>query len=39
MKKVMIVDDSAFMRKVVTDLLNQLPDIEVTAMANKHWTI
>ena len=33
MKKVMIVDDSAFMRKVVTDLLNQLPDIEVTVAA------
>ena len=33
MKKVMIVDDSAFMRKVVTDLLNSLPDIEVTVAA------
>ena len=32
-EKVMIVDDSAFMRKVVTDLLNQLPDIEVTVAA------
>lgn len=33
MKKVMIVDDSAFMRKVVTDLLHRLPDIEVAAAA------
>lgn len=33
MKKVMIVDDSAFMRKVVTDLLHQMPDVEVAAAA------
>ena len=37
-EKVMIVDDSAFMRKVVTDLLNQLPDIEVTVAARNGKT-
>ena len=29
----MIVDDSAFMRKVVTDLLEQMPHIKVAAAA------
>ncbi|WP_291291734.1 chemotaxis response regulator protein-glutamate methylesterase [Enterococcus sp.] len=33
MKRVLIVDDSAFMRKVVTDLLEQMPEIKVAAVA------
>lgn len=33
MKRVLIVDDSAFMRKVVTDLLEQMPHIKVAAAA------
>ena len=31
--KVMVVDDSSFMRKVVSDLLNSDPEIEVIATA------
>jgi two-component system chemotaxis response regulator CheB len=33
MKRVLIVDDSAFMRRVVTDLLEKLPQIRVAATA------
>lgn len=32
-KKVLVVDDSAFMRKVITDMLNSHPELEVIGVA------
>ncbi|WP_057743145.1 protein-glutamate methylesterase/protein-glutamine glutaminase [Liquorilactobacillus capillatus] len=31
--KILVVDDSAFMRKIITDLLKEMPDIEVAGTA------
>lgn len=33
MIKILVVDDSAFMRKVVTDLITDFPDMEVVGTA------
>ncbi|NQU66040.1 MAG: chemotaxis response regulator protein-glutamate methylesterase [SAR324 cluster bacterium] len=32
--KVLVVDDTIFYRKIVTDILNELPDVEVVGTAN-----